>query len=65
MAIDKKDRSELRVRDFSRVSRKKVQAYRAILQSVDKGKKPTFRQALEQMIDYAYRDLAIKKTEDE
>ena len=55
---------ELRVRSFSKLLKNKVEAYRMIMQSVDGGSKPSFRDALEEMIDHAYQELAVKRIED-
>jgi hypothetical protein len=55
---------ELRVRDFPRIQKNKVEAYRLIKHRQEGGKKPSFREALGEMIDHAYQELAVKKIED-
>ena len=34
------------------------------MQTINQGPKPTFKEALEELVDYAYKELAVKKIED-
>ena len=56
---------ELRLRGFEKVTQKKINNYRNIMQSVDKGPKPSFKDALVELVDYAYKELSVKRIEDE
>jgi len=56
---------ELRLRDFPKVTRDKVNAYRRIMQQVDGGGKPSFKDALIELINHSYKELAVKRIEND
>ncbi len=64
---NKKDETiELRVRSFPKISKGKVNAYRRIMHQADGGRaKPSFRAALVEIIDFAYKELAVKRIEND
>jgi len=60
-----KDNFELRLREVPKVMRTKVNNYRNIMQSMDGGKKPDFKAALIELVDYGYKELSVKRIEDD
>lgn len=61
---DSNETYELRQRGLSTTIKKKINNYRNIMQSVDGGPKPSIKDALTEMIDYAYKELSVKRIED-
>lgn len=59
------DTYELRLREFSKTTQKKINLYRNIMQVVDGGAKPSFKEALIELVDFAYKELSVKRIEDD
>lgn len=59
------DTIELRVRGFGKSTRTKINNYRSIMQSMDGGKKPSFKEALTELVDYGYKELSVKRIDDD
>lgn len=55
---------ELRLRDVPINVREKVKAYRRIIE-IKTGTLPSFTTALVELVDYSYRELCVKRIEQE
>lgn len=62
---ENKSTFELRLRGVPKVMRTKVNNYKNIMQSMDGGKKPSFLAALIELVDYGYKELSVKRIEDD
>lgn len=61
MAEKEKKPYELRLRDFPRETRDKINSYRRVHQALGGGKKLSMEEAIVEMIDYSYMKLTTKK----